>query len=58
MSAATHPGQTFFGAKRYDIQRGLAIVGADNARRVPCQYCNLRILPETMSRHVALCHDD
>lgn len=30
----------------------------ENARRIQCAHCDLMILPETMARHVRLCHDD
>lgn len=30
---------------------------ADNARRVKCKYCDLMILPESMERHVRICHE-
>lgn len=35
----------------------LAALARENARRVKCGQCDLRILPENMDRHVSLCHD-
>jgi hypothetical protein len=40
------------------IQVKLAEMAVENARRVPCALCKLQILPEDMSRHVAICHGD
>ena len=35
----------------------IARLKAENARRVKCAHCDLRILPENMDRHVWLCHE-
>lgn len=40
------------------VDKRLARVMAENARRVPCPHCPVTCLPETLNRHVRLCHED
>lgn len=40
------------------MEAAMLAVARDNARRVPCKHCALPVLPETMARHVAACHDE
>lgn len=37
---------------------GIEKLRIENARRVKCSHCALRILPENMSEHVRICHSD
>lgn len=53
-----YPTVLSFGGQAADhIKAKLAEMATENARRVPCPHCDLMILPETLERHVALCHD-
>lgn len=51
-------GLAFGGAAAQRLQRRLAVQARENARRVPCPVCALKILPENMNRHVAIVHGD
>lgn len=52
-------GLNFGGQSATKIERNMAILNRQNARRVPCLHCGLRILPGAdMRRHVRVCHED
>lgn len=49
-------GLNFGGPAARRMERALARVARENARRVACAHCELMILPENMQRHVAVVH--
>lgn len=44
-------------AIRFPEPTALDRLRTENARRVKCGQCDLLILPESMERHVRICHD-
>lgn len=49
-------GLNFGGAAAQRMSRQLHSVAEQNARRVPCPECDLRILPEQLARHIEIVH--
>lgn len=51
-------GLQFGGKAAQRLEALLEVSRQENARRTKCAHCDLMILPETMARHVYLCHED
>jgi hypothetical protein len=59
MSVNPYPtGLRFGGAAAQRLERRLGKLAVENTRRVRCDQCDLMILPENMSRHLAIVHGD
>lgn len=51
-------GHNFGGSAAMRHRDQLRALSRENARRVPCKLCTLRILPEDMGRHLDVVHDE
>lgn len=51
-------GYNFKGQRAVNAERGLARLAAENAQRVQCPHCDLRVMPDALERHVKICHEE